>query len=176
MRRLSPAAPLRLPLSAPLSAVSTVRGAASPMPPSQPPLSGRPSPTAGPPHAGQSMQPPVSSLRGNCRSWRSWKLPPSAQNAQSPLPALVLPSSPSHLSQIRRLDQPLPPPGNLRPQNRSDAADSGHAAAPSILLVAHQKTGGRAQDVFLLLTPHLWTKKCWSATPLYILCAHAPMH
>ncbi|XP_071683045.1 uncharacterized protein [Lolium perenne] len=104
------------------------------------------------------MQPPVISLRGNCRSWR---LPPPAQNAQSPLPALVLPSSPSHLSQIRRLDQLLPPLGNLRPQNRSDAAGSGHAAASSILLVAHQKTGGRAQDVFLLLTPHLWTKKRW---------------
>lgn len=162
MRRLSPAAPLRLPLSAPLSAVSTVRGAASPMPPSppppplRPPLSNRRSAPCGSIHAtaGQLLarQLPIVEVVEITTSCTKCSKPPprpcSPLVSQSPL------SNPA-------TDQLLPPPGNLRPQNRSDAADSGHAAAPSILLVAHQKTGGRAQDVFLLLTPHLWTKKCW---------------
>ncbi|CAM0949534.1 unnamed protein product [Alopecurus aequalis] len=90
--------------------------------------------TAGQPRVGQSMATAGQLRVRQLPIVEGVMLPPRpVQNPQSPrpLPTLVLLSPPVG-SRIRRPDK-LPPPRYLRAQNRSDAAGSGYAIAPSSL-------------------------------------------
>jgi hypothetical protein len=174
MCRLSPAAPLRPPLSAPtLSAVyRQARRVAD-------------SSFSAPPSPAAPLQPPVCPVRVSPCNRRSAPCAATADRGgrgdyhlqhkmlKAPSPHLFSPRLP--VTSLKSGDWT----SCCRHRETSNHRIGRTPPAVATLLrrpSCTSPTGGRAQDVFLLLTPHLWTKKCWSATPLDILCAHAPMH